>query len=46
MKKGGVLEKLARVVRRNEHLVPWILLALVGGATFAVIQILVVRLLR
>ncbi len=46
MKKGGVLEKLARVVRKNEHLVPWILLALVGGATFAVIQILVVRLLR
>lgn len=46
MRQGGLLDKIVRVVRRNEHLIPWILLALVGGATFAVLQVLVVKLLR
>ncbi len=46
MKKGGLLDRIARVVKRNEHLVPWILLALIGGATFAALQLLVVKLLR
>ena len=46
MKEGGLLDKIVRVVRRNEHLIPWVLLAVVGGATLAVLQLLVVRLLR
>jgi len=40
------MEKIAKLARTYEHLLPWLLLALVGGATFAVVQILVVRLLR
>jgi hypothetical protein len=36
-----------RNIRRSyEHLVPWLLLAVIGGATLAVLQVLVVRLLR
>ena len=40
------MEKIAKLARNHEHLLPWLLLALVGGATFAVVQALVVRLLR
>jgi len=34
------------LARRWEHLVPWLILAVVGGVTLAALQILVVRLLH
>ena len=40
------MERIAKLARTYEHLLPWLLLAVVGGATFAVVQILVVKLLR
>ncbi len=40
------MQKIAKLARSHDYLLPWILLAAIGGATFAVVQILVVRLLR
>jgi hypothetical protein len=40
------MEKLVKLARTYDHLVPWLLLAVVGGATLAVVQVLVVKLLR
>lgn len=40
------MEKLAKLARTYDYLLPWLLLALIGGATFAVVQVLVVKLLR
>lgn len=40
------MQKLADLARTYDHLVPWLLLAVVGGATLAVLQVLVVRLLH
>jgi hypothetical protein len=41
-----LIRKITTLVQTREHLVPWLLLALVGGATLAVLQILVVRILH
>ncbi len=38
--------KLRNVAARYDYLIPWVLLALVLGATGAVIQILIVKLIR
>jgi hypothetical protein len=38
--------KLSGLARRWDHLVPWLILAVVGGATLAALQVLVVRLLH
>jgi len=40
------VEKLARLAKTHDYLVPWLLLAVVGGATLALLQVLVVKLLR
>jgi hypothetical protein len=40
------MEKLAKLFRTYDYLVPWLLLAVVGGATLAVVQVLVVRILH
>jgi hypothetical protein len=42
----SLVEKLARLAKAHDYLVPWLLLAVVGGATLALLQVLVVRLLR
>jgi hypothetical protein len=39
-------ERLARLAKTYDYLVPWLILAVVGGATLAVLQVLVVRLLH
>jgi hypothetical protein len=41
-----LMEKLAKLARTYDYLVPWLLLAVIGGATFAVLQVLVVKLLH
>lgn len=40
------MQKLAKFARGHDYLLPWLLLVAIGGATFAVVQILVVKLLR
>jgi hypothetical protein len=40
------MRKLASAAARYDYLVPWLVLALVVGATAGVLQVLVVRLLR
>jgi hypothetical protein len=40
------MRKIPDLARRWDHLVPWLILAVVGGATLAVLQVLVVRLLH
>jgi hypothetical protein len=40
------MERLAKLVRTYDYLVPWLLLAVIGGATLAVVQVLVVKLLH
>jgi hypothetical protein len=40
------MERLARLAKTYDYLVPWLLLAVVGGATLAVLQVLVVKLLH
>jgi hypothetical protein len=40
------MEKLAKLARTYDYLVPWLLLALAGGATLGIMQLLVVRLLH
>lgn len=46
MSVRGVLERVAKLVRAYDHLVPWLLLAAAGGLTLAALQVLVVRLIR
>jgi hypothetical protein len=41
-----LMQKLAKLARTHDYLVPWLLLAAVGGATLAVLQVLVVKLLH
>ncbi len=40
------MRKIADLARTYDHLVPWLLLALIVGATLAVLQVLVVKLLH
>jgi hypothetical protein len=40
------MRKIPDLARRWDHLVPWLILAVVGGATLAVLQVLVVKLLH
>ncbi len=40
------MRRIANLARTWDHLVPWLILAVVGGATLAVLQVLVVRLLH
>lgn len=40
------MRKLSELARTHDYLLPWLLLAVVGGATLIVLQVLVVRLLR
>jgi hypothetical protein len=40
------MQKIAKIAKTYDYLLPWLLLAAIGGATFAVVQILVVKLLR
>lgn len=46
MKKRGLMEKLRELVKEHQGIIPWLLLAAVGGATFLVLQRGVLRLLR
>lgn len=46
MSGTGHMEKLAKLARTYDYLLPWLLLAVVGGATLAAVQVLVVRLIR
>ncbi|MGA7993203.1 MAG: hypothetical protein WCC53_17380 [Thermoanaerobaculia bacterium] len=40
------MERLAQLAKTYDYLVPWLLLAVIGGATLAILQVLVVKLLR
>jgi len=40
------MRKLAKLAKNHDYLLPWLILAAVGGATLAVLQVLVVRLLH
>jgi hypothetical protein len=40
------MQKIAKLARTYDYLVPWLLLAAVGGVTLAVLQLLVVKLLH
>lgn len=40
------MHKLAKLAKTYDYLVPWLVLAVVGGATLAVLQVLVVKLLH
>ncbi len=40
------MQKLAKLARTYDYLLPWLLLAAIGGVTLAVIQVLVVKLLH
>jgi hypothetical protein len=42
----SLMRKLANLAKTYDYLVPWLVLALVGGATLAVLQVLVVKLLH
>ena len=42
----SLMQKLAKLAKTYDYLVPWVLLAAVGGITLAVVQLLVVRLLH
>jgi hypothetical protein len=46
VRKEATMERLAKLVRTYDYLVPWLLLAVIGGATLAVVQVLVVKLLH
>jgi hypothetical protein len=41
-----LIERLAKLAKRYDALLPWLLLAVVGGSTLAALQVLVVRLIR
>ena len=40
------MQKLRSAAARYDHLVPWVILALVPEATVAVLQVLIVKLIR
>jgi hypothetical protein len=40
------MQKLRSAAARYDYLIPWLVLALVVGGTAAVLQVLIVRLLR
>jgi hypothetical protein len=40
------MQKLRTAAARCDHLIPWAILALVLGATGAVLQVLIVKLIR
>lgn len=40
------MQKLRSAASRYDHLVPWVILVLVLGATGAVLQVLIVKLIR
>jgi hypothetical protein len=42
----SLMQKLRTAAARYDHLVPWVILALVLGATGAVLQMLIVKLIR
>jgi hypothetical protein len=42
----SLMQKLRSTAARYDHLIPWLLLILVVGATAGVLQVLVVKLLR
>lgn len=42
----SLMEKLAKFARTHDYLLPWLLLAAVGGTTLVALQVLMVRLLR
>jgi uncharacterized protein YaaQ len=43
---NSLFRRLARVANTYDAFVPWLVLAVVGGATLVVVQVLVVRLLH
>ncbi|MEO8585056.1 MAG: hypothetical protein ABI584_02745 [Acidobacteriota bacterium] len=42
----SVMQKLKAAAARYDHLIPWLILVLVLGATGAVLQVLIVKLIR
>lgn len=40
------MQKLRTAAAHYDHLIPWVILALVLGATGAVLQVLIVKLIR
>ena len=40
------MEKLRNAAARYDHLIPWLVLFLVAGATAVILQVLIVKLLR
>ena len=40
------MQKVADLMKKYDHFVPWILLLLIGGATFVALQVCVMRLLK
>ncbi|MEO6324995.1 MAG: hypothetical protein ABIT01_06560 [Thermoanaerobaculia bacterium] len=40
------MQKVAELMRKYDHLLPWLLLFLIGGATIGVLQVCVMRLLK
>ena len=40
------MQKLRTAAARYDHLIPWVILALVLGGTAAVLQVLIVKLIR
>lgn len=42
----SLLQKIRTAAARYDHLIPWVILALVLGATGAVLQVLIVKLIR
>jgi hypothetical protein len=42
----SLMQKIRTAAARYDHLIPWVILALVLGATGAVLQLLIVKLIR
>lgn len=42
----SLMQKLRAAAARYDHLTPWVIFALVLGATGAVLQVLIVKLIR
>lgn len=40
------MQRVADLLKKYDHLVPWLLLLVIGGATFVVLQICVMKILR
>ena len=43
---GSLMQKLRAAAARYDHLIPWVILALVLLGTAAVLQLLIVKLIR